>query len=152
MLKFLRARERSAFETWAWTEVPAYRLGLLLGYSFAVYFGISALIAGVPAFDLAAPEGWTPVWASLLILSGPIGIFGILKDNIRHNKIELVAAVLSASTLVVYAGTILFIAYGTGDLSRSAVGAGIAWLASPAVIRMLWLISRVSTYHTTRKN
>lgn len=140
----LRARERSKFEVWVWTELPAYRLGLLLGYSFAVYFGISALIAGVPAFTLTAPDGWTFIWACLLVIGGPIGLIGILQDTSKFRKTELLAAVIISWALSIYAVTVLFIAYMTGDLTRVAAGAALAWLASGPTIRMFWLVSAVS--------
>jgi hypothetical protein len=137
-------RRRSRFETWAWTEVPAYRLALLLGYSFAMYFGISSLIAGVPAFENTSPNWWTIVWAIVIILCGPVGIFGILHESLRFYKIELVSAAALALCMTSYSGSVLFLAYGAGDPARAAAGSGFAWLTSGLVIRMLWLVGKVS--------
>src|SRR6478735_4126606 len=111
-----RRRQQSRFEQWAWTEIPAYRLGLLLSYGFAIYFGISAFIAGVPAFNIAAPEGWTPVWSILLIVSGPIGLIGIARDTPKFQVTELFASAVQSLTLITYAGTLLILAYVAGDV------------------------------------
>ena len=135
-------RQPSRFERWAWSEIPAYRLGLTLGYAGTIYFGLSAFIAGVPAFDIAAPEGWTPIWALVLVLGGMVGLFGSVADSRRLRAIELAGAIALAATLTVYAGTILVIAYGSGDVGRATAGAGFVGLAVPPVIRMLWLISK----------
>lgn len=129
---------------WAWTELPAYRLSLLLGYTFTVYFGVSALIAGVPAFTTAAPEGWTLIWATLLVIAGPVGLFGTLRETPRFRKIELWASVVQSGALFVYAGTVLFIAYSAGDDQRVTSGAALAWLASLQIVRMIKLIAEVS--------
>ena len=146
-----KKRRQTKFERWAWTEIPAYRLGLLLSYTFAVYFGVSALLAGVPAFNLAAPEGWTPVWASLLTLAGPVGLIGIGRDSHAFHKVELVASAVLSTTLVTYAGTMLVLAYWTGDINRVAAGAGFAWLATGPLIRMFWLIQKVLSHRKLSK-
>lgn len=133
------------FGRWLLSELPAYRLGLLLGYAGMIYFGISALIAGVPAFDIAAPHWWLWVWAPALILSGPIGLFGVLKDTYTFWKIELVAAILQTGTLFIYSGTLLFLAYGEGNEQRAAVGAGFVCLTIPPLIRMVLLLVKVTS-------
>lgn len=135
-------RQPSRFERWAWSEIPAYRLGLTLGYGGTIYFGVSAFIAGVPAFDIAAPDGWTPIWAAVLVLGGTVGLFGSIADSRRFRAVELGGAIALAATLTTYAGTILAIAYGSGDVGRATAGAGFVGLAVPPVIRMLWLISK----------
>jgi hypothetical protein len=145
-----RTQRTRRFYKWAWTELPAYRLGLLLGYSFAVYFGISAFVAGIPSFNIAAPEGWTDIWSAILILAGPIGLVGILKDHPRYYRIELIAAAALSFTLFTYAGTLLFLAYTEGELARAAAGAGFAWLTIAPMIRMFWLIARTVEYHKSK--
>lgn len=146
-----RERTPSRLERWAWSEIPAYRLGLTLGYAVMIYFGISAFIAGVPAFDIAAPEGWTPIWAAVLVLGGAVGITGSINDKPRLRAIELVGSSLLSLTLVTYAGTILAIAYGVGDSGRAAAGSGFVGLAVPPVIRMLWLIAKALADHKASK-
>jgi hypothetical protein len=116
-----------------------------------MYFGVSALIAGVPAFDLTAPEGWTPIWASLLILAGPLGLLGIASDTTRARASELVAATILSVTLFTYAGTLLFLGYIIGDVGRVAAGAGFAWLTTGPLIRMFWLIAQVLKERKLRK-
>jgi hypothetical protein len=146
-----RSRRQSRFEQWAWTEIPSYRLGLLLGYSFAIYFGLSALIAGVPAFELGAPAGWTPIWSWLLIAAGPVGLVGILKETPRFRTIELVASSILAGSLVVYAGTMLFLAYVSDLDDRAAAGAGILWLSVAPMIRTTWLLAQVILDNRNKK-
>jgi len=137
-------RTRSRFELWAWTELPAYRLGLLLGYAGAVYFGISCFIAGVPAFDITAPEGWTPIWSSIITLAGPVGIIGIVKDTPRFHRIEIWASSAISLTLGTYAFSILVLAYGHGDVNRAAAGSGFVWLGGYTVIRTFLLVAKIA--------
>ena len=136
-------RYPSRFERWAWSEIPAYRLGLTLGYIGLIYFGVSAFIAGVPAFTLAAPDGWTPIWAVVLVLGGATGSIGSVSESKRFRAIELVGSWAIFLTVAVYATTLLFIAYANGDASRAAVGSGFVVLAIAPGVRMLWLMARV---------
>lgn len=136
-------RRRSWLERWLFFEVPAYRLGLLLGYGFAVYVGISAIIAGVPAFAEAAPDGWTPIWGWAIIAAAPVALVGLARDSPTFRKIELGPAVVIAAAMSVYACTVLFLAYEVGDNLRVVSGAALAGFASHFVVRMLFLIVKV---------
>ena len=69
-------RKPSALERWAWSPITAFRIGLTLTYLGAVYFGVSAFIAGVPAFVIAAPDGWTPLWAAALVICSILAAIG----------------------------------------------------------------------------
>lgn len=135
-------RHPSRLERWAWSEIPAYRLGLTLGYAGTIYFGISAFIAGVPVFEITAPSGWTPIWSGILILGGILGSVGSIAETKRFRRIELVGSWAIFLTLSVYAASLLFIAYAVGDTSRAAVGSGFVGLAVPPGIRMLWLVTK----------
>lgn len=148
--KMTRERTPSRFERWAWSEIPAYRLGLTLGYAGTIYFGISAFIAGVPAFTIAAPEGWTPIWSAVLVVGGVVGLIGSIEDRRVLRAIELGASAFISATLTTYAGTVLFLAYASGDTGRVAAGAGFVGLAVPPVIRMLWLIAKMFTERKQR--
>lgn len=136
-------RVPSRLEAWAWSEIPAYRLGLFLGYVVLVYIGVSALIAGVPIFDLTAPEGYVVFWGPALALSGIAGAAGSIRDTPRYRAIELPGAWIASVLLVGYAGPLLTVAYGTGDPNRAAIGAVLVGLTIPPVIRMLWLQAKV---------
>ena len=148
---YRQRRRQSKFEVWAWTEIPAYRAGLLMSYIFSVYFGLSALIAGVPAFNIAAPEGWTPIWSIILIVAGPIGLIGIIYDTPKFRLTELIASTLLTLTLGTYAITLLVLAYGVGDNGRVAVGSGFLWLFCGPFIRTAWLIPKVLIDRQNRK-
>lgn len=137
------SRRWALFERWALSQVYAYRVGLTAGYVATVYFGLSALVAGVPAFDLAAPEGWTPIWGTLLIVGGVVAAAGSLSDSKRFRRVELIGAVFLFLTLGGYAGTLLWLAYGTGDTARAAAGAGFVALGIHPLVRLAWLLSQL---------
>lgn len=135
-------RRPTRFEQWAWSPIAAYRLGLTLSYSAMVYFGVQAFIAGVPAFTIAAPQGWTPIWASVLVLGGITAAIGSASDSKLFERIETAGAWALFLTLATYAVTLLVLAYGTGDNSRAAVGAGFIALGVMPLVRLLWLMSQ----------
>jgi len=137
-------RRRSRLERWLLTELPAYRLGLLLGYGYAVYIGISALNAGVPVFDATAPPGYAPVWAWCVTVAGPIGLLGLVHDIPSFRAIELLGASIAAGALTVYATAVLFLAYEVGDEQRVTAGAALAAVATAHLVRMGWLIVQVA--------
>lgn len=136
-------RRRSWLERWLFSEIPAYRLSLLVGYAFAMYYGISALIAGIPAFDLTAPDGWTPIWAWVIVVAGPIGLAGAVHDSPGFQRVELLGVTVLTGGLTVYALSVLFLAYGEHDEQRVTAGATLAALAAIHLVRMLWLIVQV---------
>lgn len=136
-------RQPTRFERWAWSPIIAYRIGLTLGYITTIYFGVSAFIAGIPAFTITAPYGWTPVWASVLVLGGMVASFGSITDGHAFRRIELVGAWALFLTLGGYAAVLLVLAYGAGDASRAAVGAGFVALGIQPGVRMLWLMSQL---------
>ncbi len=139
-------RETSRFERWAWSPIMAFRIGLTIGYIASVYFGVSALIAGVPAFVITAPEGWTPVWASLVILAGIAATFGSISDGRVFRRLELGGSWVLFLTLGTHATVLLILAYGTGDVSRAAVGADFVALGVTPGVRMLWLMSQLGRH------
>lgn len=130
------------FERWAWSPISAYRLGLTLSYIGIVYFGVSAFIAGIPAFTIAAPEGWTPVWAAVLVIGGAAASIGSVTGTKLFERIETLGAWGLFLTLGTYAATLLSLAYGGGDVTRAAAGAGFTALAIPVFVRLLWLMSQ----------
>ena len=142
------ARQPTRFERWAWSPISAYRLGLTLGYVAMVYFGVQSFIAGVPAFAIAAPEGWTPVWALILIGGGVAAAIGSAASSKVFERVETVGAWILMLTLGTYALTLLWIAYGIGDQSRAAVGAGFIALGVQPLVRLLWLMSQLGRKKT----
>ena len=138
----VQARRVSRFERWALSPVEAYRVGLTITYIATIYFGISAFIAGVPVFELTAPRGWTPIWALVVILGGIAGTFGTFGDSKLFTRVELGGAWALFIALGTYAGVLLFIAYGTGDVDRAAAGAGFVVLGATPGVRLLWLMAQ----------
>lgn len=138
------------FGRWALSQVAAYRFGLILSYIGMIYFGFSAFSAGIPVFDFTAPQGWTPVWSSIVMIGGLVAAIGSLRAGEepitptikRFNRTELVGSILLFLTLGVYAFIMLYLGYGYGELSRQAIGAGFVALGIHPSIRMIWLIFR----------
>lgn len=139
-----------SFREWAGSQVAAYRLGLVLGYVAMVYFGVSAAMAGIPTFTFTTPEGFTPIWASGVVIGGFIAAVGSLRAGAEpitkgvrvYNQIEKVGSILLFATLGTYATILLFIGYGFGDGGRASSGAGFVALGVQPVVRMIWLIFR----------
>lgn len=135
---------------WASSQVAAYRVGLFLGYIIMIYFGFSALVAGIPIFEFTTPEGWTPIWASAVIVGSLVAAAGsiragsepVTKEVRVFNGVELFGAITLFLTLGSYATLLLIFGYALGDDNRVAVGAGFVALGIPPTIRMLWLIFR----------
>lgn len=136
-------RVPSRFEQWAWSPISAYRVGLTLTYAATVYFGVSAIVAGVPAFTIAAPNGWTPIWGSVLVLGGAVAAIGSTSSSKRFELVETFGAAALFLTLGGYSGTLLTLAYGAGDSNRAAIGAGFLALGIPSFVRLLWLLTQL---------
>lgn len=147
---------RGWFAQWARSQVATYRTGLVLTYLFMIYFGYSCLTAGVPVFDIAAPEGWTPIWAPMVMIGGLIAACGAVRagsepvtPQVRFfNWVELVGSTILFLTLFVYAGSLLVLGYVFHDDGRVAVGSGFVALGVHPAIRMAWLTFRP---HRARK-
>jgi len=148
--KMPRKPIKLSLREWAGSQVAAYRIGLLLGYLAMIYFGTSAFLADMPTFRITAPEGWTPVWATVVVFGGLIAAIGsikagaepITKEVRRFNRIELTGAVMLFLTLGTYATLLLILGYGYGDAGRASIGAGFVALGVHPTIRMFWLIFR----------
>lgn len=138
------------FMTWSRSQVTAYRLGLVLGYIGMIYFGSQAFIAGLPAFEIGAPQGWTPIWSSVVMIGGLIAAIGAIRagedpatpEVRRFNRLELGGSIALFLTLGCYAAVLLILGYGFGDVARTAVGSGFVALGIQPAVRMVWLIFR----------
>jgi|GEM_PF-2947201 len=144
-----RSAARSLKE-WASSQVSAYRIGLVLGYVAMIYFGTSALVAGIPAFQIAAPEWWTPVWAWTVMLGGLVAGIGAIRAGAEpitrevriFNWIELFGAIALFLTIGGYAVMLLILGYVYGDEARASVGSGFFALSVHPAVRVFWLILR----------
>ena len=136
-------RYPTRFERWAWSPILAYRVGLTLNYLGALFFGVSAFFAGVPAFRLTAPEGWTPIWALVLSVGAILAAVGSISDVQKHRIFELLGSMAVFLTLAVYAVILLGFAYVVGDADSAAVGAAFVALGVQPGVRLAWLVSQV---------
>lgn len=154
--RFSRARRPpSRVEVWAKSPIVAYRMGLTGTYALTIYFGISGLIAGIPAFDLTAPDGYVSVWAALVIVGAIVATIGSIHSEAPLNpdgptslqkvfrNIELTGAWLLAITIGSYAAVLLVLAYSGGDADLAAAGAGFIVLGSTPFWRMVWLMAQL---------
>lgn len=136
-------RQLTRFELWAWSPILAFRFGLALGYLAMIYFGVSAFIAGIPAFELTAPTGWTPIWATVVTIGAMLGAIGSISDRHIFRRLELAGAWSLFITVGIYAVVLLLLAYGAGDAGRAAVGAVLVAVGVAPAVRMVWLMSQL---------
>lgn len=54
------------------------RWAYLLTYGGLVVFGIIAVIVGVPSIDLTTPDGYRPIWAGFIMVSGIVSAVGLM--------------------------------------------------------------------------
>jgi len=151
VVRALSARKvghRPKWRVWLTTQIAAYRLGLVLGYLALIWFAATAIIAGIPVFRITAPESWTPLWAGALAVGGFIAAIGSLRAGEDRalritrvfNNIELIGAILVTITLMAYAGSLLWVAFVEGSISRQSVGSGFTALLVPNLVRMVYLL------------
>lgn len=140
ILRSKRRRTPTRFERWATTEIQSYRVGLTGMYCFMTYFGTQSLIAGVPAFNIAAPQGFTAWWAPVVVVGAIVAAIGSLTDSKRFVLTETIGAWLLFLALATYSLTLLALAYGTGDQSRAAVGSMAVALGVVPFVRLIWLM------------
>lgn len=138
-----RRKRPTRFELWAWSPIMSFRLGLTTGYLAMIYFGVSALFASVPAFELTAPEGWSAWWAVALVLGAGLASVGSVSQIKLFERLELTGSAIITVSVGSYATLLLVIAYVLGDASRATVGAGFVALTAPVLVRTLWLFSQL---------
>lgn len=138
-----RPRTPTRFEVWAFSPILAFRIGLTVAYVAMVYFGVSAFVAGIPAFTETAPHWWTPAWAAAVSVGGAIATIGSAHSSRMFEHFELAGTTILFVTLGTYSAVLHVLAYGDGDSSRVAVAAGFFALGAIPGIRMLWLMSRL---------
>jgi hypothetical protein len=137
---------------WSVSQVSAYRVGLVAGYVAMIYFGASALVAGIPVFSITTPDPlmWTRGWAIAVILGGLVAGIGAIRAGAEpatrevkiFNGIELAGSITLFIALGSYSAMLLILGYGYGDATRASIGAGFFALGIHPAVRMLWLILR----------
>lgn len=115
-----RPRAKTAVELWAWSPVIVLRVSLVIVYLLYVYAGVIAFQAGIPIFTLLTWEGYTSIWAALLVPAAIVAAIGSLADRWqRIEKWSTLALTALQSGYVIGLNAVGFIA---GDLSRQYVG------------------------------
>lgn len=137
---------------WAASPVAAYRLGLMIGYWAMMLVGGSAITFGIPVFDRTTPDGWTPIWGTIVIISGLVAAVGSLragtsveegkslKEVKLFNYIEMAGAIGLFLTLGTLAALLLILAYGYGYSEDATRGAAFVALGVQPAVRLLWLL------------
>lgn len=153
----MRAQVREAKGgPWAWlskwsrSQVAGYRLELIFGYLGIMFFGWTAIQAGIPLFKLTTPDpyGWALAAGILVFAGGVIAGAGAARAGeepvtraVRvFNLIETVGTGLLFLVLGVYAVSLLVYGYTYGDSGRQTIGAAMSALAATRGVRMAWLI------------
>jgi hypothetical protein len=135
-----RKREQTAFEVWFWSPVLVMRVSVVIIYMLYVYGAVIAFIAGIPIFNLLAPEGYTSVWALLLMPAAVLAAIGSLAQ--RWETLEKWAALALTALQSPYVIGVNVVGYAGGDLSRQYVGViSVIAIVLPAV-RFVWLASQ----------
>ena len=135
-------RKLTRFERWAWSPVVSFQIGLTLSYLGLIFFGITSFIANVPVFQITAPEWWSQYWATALGVGGIMGFFGSIHRRKPYETLELFGSAISALALGSYALSLLFVAYGIGDINRATSATSMVVLTIPFLVRTLWLSSQ----------
>lgn len=118
---------KSRWSIWAWSPVVVLRVALALTYLMYVYAAVIAFIAGVPVLNLTTPEGYLPVWATILGVSSLVSAVGSLTD--RWQQVEKWASLGVSAMMLAYLGGLNLMGFIENDLNRQFVGA-IAIIAS----------------------
>lgn len=118
---------RTRVGMWAWSPVVVLRVSLASTYMLWLFASIIAFFAGVPVFNLTAPEGYTSIWAVLLGISAFVSAIGSTTD--RWQQLEKWASLSLSAMLLAYVGGMNFVGWLEGDLDRQFVGA-VAIIAS----------------------
>lgn len=148
------AVERSGwFRKWASSQVAGYRLELILGYLALMFFGWSAIVAGIPLFQITTPDpyGWAVFAGVTILLGGLVSGAGATRAGeepqtrtIRvFNRVELAGTIMLCLMLGGYAASLLWYGYFiVDDPGRQTIGAAMTALAVRPGVRMVWLIFR----------
>lgn len=131
---------RKRIKRWAWQPVEIPRTVFVVKYALFAYLGLISMIAGVPAFNLTAPAGYYVIWGAMLLVSGLISTYGA--TSLRHENIEKWGVLVVAALFFFYVASVSWLAYGSGDLDRQVVAAGLSIALAVPVGRFLYLVKR----------
>lgn len=137
-------RQLTRFELWAWSSIVSFQVGLTAGYLTLIYFGVASLFASPPSITMTTPDWYEWYWAAALTLGAALASFGSVAQKSRlFQRIETIGSSLLSLTVVSYASIMSWLAYAAGEADRIAGSAGFVALATPIVIRTMWLYSQL---------
>lgn len=139
------------FRKWGSSQVAGYRLELVLGYLGMMFFGWTAIVAGVPLFALTTPDpyGWAVLAGVMILVGGVIGGAGATRAGEepvtrmvqQFNRAELLGTILLFLSVGLYAVSLLVYGYLINfDPGRQTIGAAMTALSIRPGVRMVWLI------------
>lgn len=131
---------KSRLAVWFWSPVIVLRVALFGTYLLYVYAALIAFLAGVPIFNLTAPDGYTSVWAILLGVSAVLCAIGSLTD--RWQRLEKWSSAVLGSLLLAYIGGLNLVGFVEQDLDRQFVGAIAAIAGLLPITRFVYLAAQ----------
>lgn len=114
-------RQLTPLEQWAWSPVIVLRIALVIVYLLYVYGSVIAFLAGIPIFTLLTPEGYTSVWAALMMPAALVAAVGSLAER-WEQRIEKWAALVLTALMSAYVIGVNAVGFASGDLDRQFVG------------------------------
>ena len=138
-------RQKNRFTAWAWSPIIVLRVSLVATYLVWVFASAIAFIDGVPIFNLTTPQGWTPVWATVLGTSAIVSAIGSLAD--RWQKLEKWSSMVLSAMILTYVISLNSAAWLEGDLTREFAGAIAIIAAILPVTRFVYLAAQTGKKH-----
>jgi hypothetical protein len=133
-------RRPSRLEVWAWGPVIVLRAALVATYLLYCYLSAIAFVAGIPAFDLTSPPGYTSVWAFVMGTGAVVAAVGSLTD--RWQRFEKWGALAVFATMLGWVGTLHVLGFASGDVKRQAVAAGLTIALVLPFVRFVYLAAQ----------
>lgn len=140
-----RVPRLTLFMRWAFSQTAGFRVGLFIGYLLTLAYGVSAIVAGVPAFLLTGSRDYSVVWSLLITASAAVCtvVSAFPETPVDRTpwaeRIESVSVGLLFTGWAIYATIILYIAYGLGDATRISAGYAFIVIAGVMGSRAMWL-------------
>jgi hypothetical protein len=131
---------RSRVRNWAWTPIYVPRWAFVIKYLLFVYWGFWAILAGIPAFDMTAPHGWSVIWGSLMVVAGAVSAASVTRA--RGERIERWSVGVLCVLSIGYIGSINVLAFVSALPNYQALAAGISLVFVLPLARFLYLAAQ----------
>lgn len=148
LARSLRDARMSLLLKWALSRTAGFRVGLFVGYVVTTYYGVSAIVAGVPSLMAAGSADYSAVWSVIVTAAAAVCSVVSVRETPEgrtpvFERIEFFGALLLFIALSIYSLILLYIAYGGGDSTRVTTGAGFLVIAATNGARAMWLAATV---------